>query len=458
MLLASLALALCPLPQDSPKQEQAETVFRVEEVQLTVDLSGMTLVKTRPIRESWKEQQRGNWKAKFGQVQLGIELHIFSNEEWRVDLPEDVLGNREWVFNKDRPDEERTSTKSTAWEFEREQYLGGPYGFIPYALVGLKQELGETPSHYLCFAGVTATHNYAIELRTDKVLDKTEQSALLDYLRDHVRYDGEVQNKEWSEEEIAARWKADGPDDLLDDLEYFRTDHFLILTNSSGKKKFAKELEKSYDLIRAMYPFEEREELRLLPIFLFRTPEQYYDFCVKTVGWTLEGAKTSKGVAYKDFYATWYESPKDHVHIHEVTHQLFANRLFLSGGGSWFQEGVAEYMSTSKNDRNPFERLARDRKHYPLREFFTMRSLLGSNKGTRKDGTSPSGEAYRQAACVIEFVKEAKGFKDKFQKFIHAVGAVPRGDLVSIEAALREVYGLGIDDFEKAFLEYWSRR
>ena len=28
----------------------------------------------------------------------------------------------------------------------------------------------------------------------------------------------------------------------------------------------------------------------------------------------------------KNFYATWYEAPKDPVHIHELTHQLFKNR------------------------------------------------------------------------------------------------------------------------------------
>ncbi len=454
MLFASLALAV--LASSAAPQEQTEHVYRIDEVELTIDLSSLKSIKAKPFPE--EGQLRAWWRAKLGDERLEITVHAYNNRRMRVATPEDLMSIAETHKTQQLAEADRTSTKVKRWEFDEEHFTPGKYGYIPYALIGTKLEAGEKPHHYVCMAGVTQTKSYTVEIDSHRPLSEESQAALLEFLRTKIQYTGEVRDREWKDEEAEARWKDDAPDDLADDLEFFRTDHFIILTNSSGKKNFAKELEKAYEKIRAVYPFEERKELRLLPIFLFRTPEQYYDFCVKTIGWSHEQAEDSKGVAYQDFYATWYEAPKDPVHIHEVTHQLFGNRLHLSGGGSWFQEGVAEYMSTSKNERRDFRHLVKKKKQVELHDFFRVRSLLGSNPDERTDGTDPATEAYLQAACLIEFVRESKPLKGKFQEFIHKVGAVPRSDVKRIEAALREVYGFGIDKFEEAFLKYWAKR
>ena len=73
-------------------------------------------------------------------------------------------------------------------------------------------------------------------------------------------------------------------------------------------------------------------------------------------------------------------------------------------------------------------------------------------------GGNEAGDNYLQAACVIEFARESKWGKERFQDFIHAVGSVPRGDLPAIEEALRKVYGVGVEGFEQEFLEYWKKR
>ena len=52
-----------------------------------------------------------------------------------------------------------------------------------------------------------------------------------------------------------------------------------------------------------------------MPVFLFKTPDDYYAFYVKKHGVTLEEAKRSAGHASADYYATWYESPTDPTHI-----------------------------------------------------------------------------------------------------------------------------------------------
>ena len=117
---------------------------------------------------------------------------------------------------------------------------------------------------------------------------------------------------------------------------------FQYLPGSDVLRVHTRMLSLSFDGGTASFDVEEVEGRKLMPVFLFRTPEQYYAYYSKRAGIPLDKARRSKGHAWLDYYATWYEAPNDPVHIHEATHQIFGNRLNLSGGGSWLQEGVAE--------------------------------------------------------------------------------------------------------------------
>src|SRR6185295_14355607 len=122
-----------------------------------------------------------------------------------------------------------------------------------------------------------------------------------------------------------------------------RSAHYVVMTNSSSGEPFAKKMEENCAKILAAFPFAERKGRRLMPVFLFRSKAQYDDFC-SAIGAGVGGA--AKGHASKDYYATWFESPNDPIHLHEATHQLFRNRFGLPSGGSWFQEGLAEFVCT----------------------------------------------------------------------------------------------------------------
>jgi hypothetical protein len=235
-----------------------------------------------------------------------------------------------------------------------------------------------------------------------------------------------------------------------------RTDHYVILTNSSSGKLFAKAMEKNYQTIAKTFPFVEVKGRRLMPVFLFRTPDQYYDFYVNVTGATREKAEKSKGHAWKDYYATWYESPTDSVHIHESTHQIFGNRLRLGGGGSWFQEGVAEYIETSDNDRNEVARLVKKGEHTPLQDFFQLQSLLHSSGEDVRSG-SKAGDNYKQAALFIEFLRESKFGQGKFESFLYTVGNLPRNSDL-LEAAFQDIYGVSIDGLEEEWQAYCKKR
>jgi hypothetical protein len=279
-----------------------------------------------------------------------------------------------------------------------------------------------------------------------------------DFLTKGVSCAGEPRNWKWSDEEAEALWQRFAPPDARDKLEKIvRTRHYVILTNSSSGKTFGEKMEECYATIQEIFPFPEVEGRRLMPVFLFRTPDQYYAYFVARAGTTREQAERSKGHAWLDYYATWYEAPKDPVHIHEATHQIFANRLVLNGGGSWFQEGVAEYVETRANERNDAARLVKKERHTRLAEFIAIESLLMSAEEDIKGGNE-AGDHYKQAALLIEFLRESDFGRKRFLDFVHAVGRVPRNDVPAIEAAVRQSYGCTLAELEAQWVEYCRKR
>jgi len=249
-----------------------------------------------------------------------------------------------------------------------------------------------------------------------------------------------------------------GPIVVRDKLEpLIRTAHYIVLTNSSGGPTFGKKMEECFAAIRKVYPFDDVPGRRLLPVFLFRTKDEYNQFYAQIARITMEQADRSKGHSWRDYYATYYDAPGDPVHIHEATHQIFKSRLFLGGGGSWFQEGVAEYMSTKPGDRSAVAGQVKKQKHVPLTEFIAIESLLMSS-----DGDAPMGDqavaGYEQAALLIEFLRESKWAKDKFPAFLQRVGRVPSQNRAEIEAAFEDIYGVGLAGLEERWVEYCKKR
>ena len=264
-------------------------------------------------------------------------------------------------------------------------------------------------SHELQLCGLTQKIGYAVEVNTSKALNPVDRPAILKWIKACIKYDGPTRDANWTKEEAKARWLRDAPDKVKEKSKFFalRTKYYLILTNvgKGTARGFGKKLDENYEIIRSIFPFEDIPEQRLLPIFYFVTPVQYHNWCSKVIGRPMS---TSGGVATGDVYATYHQSINASVHIHEATHQIFKNRLFLGGGGSWFQEGVAEYISETANDVGSIRGLVKRDKHKPFREFFRLKSLLGDADTTRVSGGSDAHESYIQAAAIIEFARHSK--------------------------------------------------
>jgi hypothetical protein len=414
----------------------------------------VTLPPLADLKASRVEADGGRWSGTLGESRVTIALVAFLDHPERYTEPEDVTDLAE---HNVRPLREGLAP----FRYERIEKPSGKFGVAPFASLGLGDLRDDERSvHYRLYqlGAVIEGGGYLIDVRCVPPPNAEGEAQLLAFLKTGVVYGGTVGDGSWSDAEIDARWKRDAPAEIVAEHEKpIVTEHYVILGNSSGGKLFAKKMEEAYATIRKTYPFAEVKGRKKMPVFLFRTPEQYYAYYAKVADISLESAKRSKGHAWKDYYATWYEAPNDPVHIHEATHQIFANRLHLSGGGSWFQEGVAEYIETKPGDRSAAATAVKKGRYTKLAQFMQIESLLGS-----ADENAPGGDQaadhYKQAAVLIEFVRESKFGKDRFERFLHAVGRLPRESLEDIEAAIQSVFGVDLAAFEAEFVKYCRTR
>ena len=395
------------------------------------------------------------WAGQLGSTKLGVDLLLLSQSLDTFSEPYEVLD----LVGQSLADPAQGGVAS--FKFDEITHASGRYGWAGYAALGSSLEPDQGAAcRVLRLAGLLEQAGYVLVLRATPEPSAAELKTLRAALIKAADSDATPRDARWTDAEAEARWKKSVPDDLAGELEdVLRTDHYVILTNSSGGKSFAKKMEECYAAIRKVYPFDDAKEERLMPVFLFRTNDQYYAFMGKAWEWDVEQATRTGGVAFGDLYATWYEAPGDPVHIHEATHQIFANRLYRSGGGSWFQEGTAEYMSTSHDDRDAAATAVENHKHVPLPELVTLKSLIFSNvKDEKNSDPTASTNQYLEAALLVEFLRESKFGKAKFPDYIRVVGATPRNDVRAIEAAIQQVYGVSLEGLEKEFVAYCKKR
>lgn len=413
---------------------------------------GLTLTLP-PLAELAPAPGTHRWRGRLEPSLVEITFKTLASERYGFAEPEDVLelGPSFWSS----PEHERNAPGAR-------RALSGPYGYASYACIDripLVPRGGGAPIGVrFLFAGLLPAAGYWITVEASPAPTPEGEAVLLEFLEQGVRYAGAVREHRWTDAEANERWRRDVPSALHEKLAApIRTAHYLVLTNSSGGAAFAKKMEECHAAIRKVYPFDDVPGRKLLPVFLFRTDEEYFQFYAAIAGIERDEAARSKGHAWRDYYATWYDAPGDPVHIHEATHQIFSNRLNLGGGGSWFQEGVAEYMSSKPGDRSAVAGRVKKEKHMPLAEFVTIPSLLMSSDEDAPGGDS-SGDNYDQAALLIEFLRESKWAKDKFPLFLWRMGHAGDGQLAEIESVIEDIYDVDLAGLEQRWIEYCKKR
>jgi hypothetical protein len=452
MGIALLALALClwPARADGPPAPQ---VF--PEMGLTVQAPALEGLKFEAGDKLG--QIRGTWKGKLGTVQVQAVLLLLPNTEFGFGEATDVVS----LALQNLRDPENHGDPTFQWETKK--LLTGAFGFAPYAQIAsgpIRKDTQVIGTRFI-LGGLLKDSGYAIELSALPVPGPTQAQVIQDWLEKGIVYAGPARNAKWEDAEAKKRWEKFSPPKAIKKFDpVIRTAHYIIMCDTGAantNKKFGEQMEVCYAAIKKMYPFDEIAGQSLMPVFLFANKEEYSEFYAKIAGITIEEANKSKGHAWKDYYATYFDAKNDPVHIHEATHQIFANRLALEGGGSWFQEGVAEYISSQKNDRNIEASKVKKGKHVPLVDMMKTESLLYSAKED-VSGEDQAENSYLEAALFIEFLHESKWAAPKFQEFLHAVGMTPDNDVVAIERAIKLVYGVDLKGLEEKWVEYCKKR
>jgi len=399
------------------------------------------------------EQVPGRWTGRLGDSEVVITMFCASAAQFGMTIPEGVL-----MLVEDNA----VHDDGSDFRFSESELVEGAYGSTPYAMIGsgsLRSEQGEPRASFYAMTGLASGWLYSIEVEAMPVASKSTEKQLMHFFEKGVSYSGELENHEWTDEEAEARWVRDAPEGIKDDMKkVLRSKHYIYLTNASGGSAYAKKMEENYKTIQKLFPFEETESRRLMPVFIFRTRDQYVEYYANIAGTSKEAAARSAGHAWRDYYATMYKSPVDPTHLHEQVHQIFANRLLLGGGGSWFQEGLAEYTETRKNERSGAAREVKKGRHKRLPEFVQMASLIYSTSGNDVKGGSEAGDLYKQAALLIEFLRESKFGKKDFLRFVHEMGRVPRGDVEAINEVLMSIYEVDLEQLDELFIEYCQKR
>ncbi|MHC4846353.1 MAG: hypothetical protein ACYTCU_09345, partial [Planctomycetota bacterium] len=214
---------------------------------------------------------------------------------------------------------------------------------------------------------------------------------------------------EWTDRAIQARIESVFVEEAWKKVDVVKSKHYLVLTDGGAGKKFGKILDNEiYRGFFKFYDLDMPKAHRPLFVYLFNTREAYIDFLIRHLGFAKDQAEKTGGIAYRDYYATSYTSPRDPTHFHECAHQIMSNLLGLGGGGSWYQEGVATYY---EDEVKHFNREAETRmlittkQAVPLRDLLTARSMLFS-AGENIKGGGGAGGMYGQAASVILLMME----------------------------------------------------
>ena len=449
--VASISLHAAPVADSDELLVEPQTL-EIEPLQLELSIPAFDEFETIDDSLLGKPFIRG-WHGKRGESEVDVLVLDYPSEDAVMVEPEDVTDRLRFAYRKDP--EANTRLVET-------KLLDGKFGSAPYAhLLRFDVYDGtDAVGELFCLGGLYDGGGYAVEVRCNPTLEGEAREEFLEFLTEGVEYQGKERDHEWSEEEVEARMERDFTPQMLEErLRAFRTKHYIVLGNASGAKAFGKKLEEYYKLIQKTFGFPEQKGRRLMPVFLWRTRDDYLDFTVKTTNWERQKAAATAGFAYKDYYTTTYDSPESPTHIHELTHQLMKNRLRMVGGGSWFHEGAAVYLEavySNSENANMFTEGRRQPKAGPG-ERIDFKTLMSTQTLAFGENGS-AGQAYNTAGTITWFVNKDKRTKDKFLEYMFAMSETDRvGDFEGIETALRKIYDIDLETFEQWYLEFWKR-
>jgi hypothetical protein len=445
-LRSSVLVALLMTTRARAGDEQRKHVF--SELQLELTLPALEALE-QTVAPSDK---RAEWSGKLGEATVRIRVAPHDIGDEHCTEPEDVA---EAVAQEMRDELKKSGEPLLErLRFRALEALPGRYGHATHAAL-LSAETSDPAQPGVrggmwIVAGLLAGSAYTVRIDATPLPQGAQLEALLTFARTGIVYAGAVRDTRWTDAEAAERWKRFMPEYMPRELDkVVRTPHYIILSNASGAERYGKRLEERYALFQKQLAFPEIESRRLLPVFYMRTATDLHGLVSSWMGlnhWN----KDVDAFTFHDFYVTSADSNEEFEEFAEMAEQLWRNRVRANGGGMWLCRGFATLLGYPPSQRTITASQLKKGRFTPLADLFDDAAW-----GRRTNTEMPYGE---QMSFFVEYLREAKGYKEKFAAVIQTVGMLPSDDPELMAAELTKLLGTDLKGLEKDWIAWCAKR
>lgn len=399
---------------------------------------------------------KGLWTARLGSSNVRILFHVMQGPELEFPEAEDVVESwRQWLTAPDAYDSE--------YSFGPVRTRTGAFGTSPIlALIDAEARDKKDPKlrTWMSFAGgVIGEAGWSLRIEVSPWPADSDIAGLKQWLETCASYDGKLRDPKWSDDAASAFFKKHVPEPIAKHYQKpTRTEHFIVLTDTTPVGVYAKKYETGYAAIRKLLPFEEIPGRQLMPVVLLRSDSEFqaYYRAVYKMG-PKEPVDRPSFVADRAL-VTSCENRDDYESLADLTKLVMHCRLRILGGPRWFYDGLSDFVACKPKER------ANTVAAVKLRLFTPVKDLLDDAEWDRPRSDVPVGEPgyqpnyWEQSGMWMEFLHDRSWPNDLFPRFLGTVGGLRYGDGAGAAAAVEAIYGMKLSGLEELWLVYFAKR
>ena len=433
------------------------SVVPFEELALSFRLPAIESIEKKDLGEKCA----GEWLGKHKGSDIHLRFYVLPNSNERFVEPDEIVDT--WRGILTGPDDERApEDQGTQFTVGAIRAIPAPAGTSPIlaelSLTAVR-EGADTQGLVLLTAGILPENAWLVRLDAWPAPSAEDTAALVASVEKCVAYEGKVREAKWTDEEALAYWKRIAPPGTEKKWEKpTRTEHFIVLTNSTSPGPYVRKLEAKYATIKKILPYEEVKGRRLLPILLFRTDDDFQAFYRHVYEMETKEEVEEGSLVLDRYLATSCDNDDDHEDLLDLMRLCLWNRQLAPGGGPWFQNGIRQYAATRPKERTEALRAIKNGKFTPLATLLDAGGWVEQARERDERGTTKEAGYWGQSALWMEFLHDGPLPKDSFRKFVATVGAIPGEEPKRIGRAIETIYGMDLAALQKKWVEYFSKR
>ncbi|MFN0241369.1 MAG: hypothetical protein ACKVWV_00595 [Planctomycetota bacterium] len=437
----------------------AATSIAFDDLEIELTLPALTeLAPATPELDTCK----GEWLGKLGSSEARVQLFVLEKDDYDFFEPEDVVETWRDSIRDPEPDAEG---KHHEFAFEPTRCVAGTGGCTPIVATaqGLKTSKTDAAQKYavVLVGSLLPGHGWTVRADVSPPPAADALRAFVAELEKCVTYKGKPCDPKWTDEEAKKFWQSIAPESTWKKFEKpTRTKHFIVLTNSTSPGPFVKKLEGWYSSIAKIVPTDELEGRKLLPIVLFRTDDDFQNFYREHFQMEPGDNVRETSILIDDFLATSCDYDDEYERLLDLSKQALHVRARARHGNLWLRQGLRTYAATKPRDRSPLHKAVKKERYMELAKLLVDADWNLNPDDARYDKPPLTNDAgyWSQSALWIEFFVEGPWPKDSFSRLIRVVGTIPGDDHEGILTAIESLYGMKLEQLQKKWIEYFSKK